>query len=227
MSTCNHRLDLQTLGSQLVIMPKNLPNHLASSHPSTDSDDQPRDDKKGRRSINKQLTMDVPAASSRKGISRFLGAELASDCHLVCCKWCARNDCEVAESSTGRRIDFAQESDFRKHIEIFIYIQSIDTPTWSKMSAGWLPKICRIEIQQCFGWWASERAIVFIKTWDRSIKRHIALTWAEESPTCTNTSSSSSLLLSPISILIIYNLPAGHTTSIFAYIQYTIWYYKH
>ena len=74
MSTCNHRLDLQTLGSQLVIMPKNLPNHLASSHPSTDSDDQPRDDKKGRRSINKQLTMDASLQQAAEKESHgFLG----------------------------------------------------------------------------------------------------------------------------------------------------------
>ena len=32
MSTCN-RLDLQTLGSQLVIMPKNLPDHCMGDSP--------------------------------------------------------------------------------------------------------------------------------------------------------------------------------------------------
>ena len=30
MSTCNHRLDLQILGSQPVVMPKSLPDHWSS-----------------------------------------------------------------------------------------------------------------------------------------------------------------------------------------------------
>ena len=79
---------------------------------------------------------------STGGISRFLGAGLK----LGTAIWCAAtdvqgNECEVAESSTGRRIDFAP------NLIVCSFRQFYSHTTKANVS-GWLPKICRIEIQQ-------------------------------------------------------------------------------